>query len=609
MPADLNPLSNGIRCSCFWILRPPYAKLLANAILSKAREALSEPPSRPWHKPPLSWLFSIQLGISLLTIVSVASVAGTLIKELPRAQELVYYSVWYRTLLLLLALNIGFATWRTIVEKVLPTRRQALQDSPRFYDGITPTATYATTSTAAQVAEAFRAEGFSVRAEGGLGHAAKGQLGRWGAPVSHIGFVMVLLGGFFSAWTAREGTVRIGEGEAADSMVVWSPEPREEPLGFIVHVDDYDMDYFPNTRPPIPSSFVSTVSIFSLDGEIQASQPVEVNRSLKIHGWTFHQSNYDQNPQAQRLVLDLGVDRTPQAVPMPEDPSLFLRQDERATTITMEISPGQTRSLPDLSGHDMMLFSLSNASPRRWTIVSRDGRFSGALSREAGGLLASDIVLRADQFEPDLVIGEGGRIASRSQELNNPALAVTVFQGGQPVARPWLFAREDSKKMMHQESGPVELELLEVRGAAADQEFVVAARSAGADTTVVLRLNEETSLAAPPATAPAQSQPVDEAAAAGPWRVRVIGRAPAYYTILTLTRNASIPFIYLGCAVMMLGLLMAFLISRREVWFALDPSSGSLRVAAIYRQPQEEFDASVRRAIKRLGASSDRTGS
>ena len=66
--------------------------------------------------------------------------------------------------------------------------------------------------TPSDAASAFRARGFRVFVEGGEGYAIKGLLGRWGAPISHLGFILVLLGGFASAWFAREGGVWLLEG-------------------------------------------------------------------------------------------------------------------------------------------------------------------------------------------------------------------------------------------------------------------------------------------------------------------------------------------------------------------------------------------------------------
>ncbi len=558
--------------------------------------------TRVWNEPPLSWLFSVKFGLILLAVITLASIAGTLIEDLKRAQALVYYSFWYRALLLLLATNVACATYRTIMEKIRSARQIYFQDDRRFYDGLTPSASLPCGEPVDAVAAAFRQQGFHTQIEGDKGYARKGMFGRWGAPISHIGFIVVLLGGFASAWTSREGVVRVGEGETTDTMVAWTPQPQEKPLGFLIHVEDYTMDFFPNTRPPMPSSYISTVSIFSLKGEHQVTQPVEVNRSLKTHGWTLHQTSYEENPQGERLLVELATDTSGgRSIREVDDPSIEIASDDAATTLTLEMTPGQTRMIPDITREgETASFALSSERPRRWTLVSKGQHYHGRLAGETD--VAGNLVLRAERFEPDWVMGADRRITSRSQNMNNPAVMVSILEEGQIIAHPWLFAREDLKKMMHQETGPLEIDLVQITGTAPHYEFVVSVRPVGSTETpaqVTLRLGESLPLAGPE-SAPATQAVEEDVTAAGPWRVQQVKRVPAYYTSLTLTRNAAIPLIYTGCAIMMLGLLVAFGISKREVWFSLDPQSSTLRVAAIYRHPQDEFDRSTQKVLDRL---------
>jgi cytochrome c biogenesis protein len=203
---------------------------------------MSKESSRPpmWSQPPLAWLFSLRVGLVLLAILTVASIYGTMITPLERAQALVYYSGWYKTLLCLLAINMGCSTYRTIVDRILPQRRPRFMRVEQFYEAAAASQTVPYRGNAGEVAEAFRRRGFQTATEGSYGYAARGLLSRWGAPIAHLGFVIVLLGSFASKWTSREGVVQLPEGGQTDEMFL-RPELKEKvPLGFTLRCEDFD---------------------------------------------------------------------------------------------------------------------------------------------------------------------------------------------------------------------------------------------------------------------------------------------------------------------------------------------------------------------------------
>lgn len=545
--------------------------------------------TRPlWGRAPWKWLFSLRVGLVLLALLTVASIIGTLIPEvrdaagqtlessLERSQRLVFYSWWYKYLLLLpMALNMACATFRTIMEKVLPASRPRFQRNPQFYEATANRAAVPFAGNAEMAAAAFRARGFRVYVDGALGYAVKGMLSRWGAPISHIGIVLVLLGGFASAWCAREGGLWLVEGEQTDQMTPQgSVAGEQEPLGFTVRCEDFETGFFPRTQ--IPSKFVSTVTLTE-PGRAPRTEAVEVNRSVSAGGWEFHQSSYRPINDWDRYILAV----KPAAA--------------GSTTATLEISPGQRRPLPGRAGVEV---GVSQNYPLEWTVYERDKAVaSGPLSPPVQG----DWTLRAERFEPDFVM-DGSSIASRSQQLNNPALKVTLQGGGKAPASQWLFGAAEMKQMMrgmHQQGGPFDVELINVEGQAPNFTCTVAVRD-GSGARVgdyQLTVGQSVSLT------PAAPKPQAASAASGGWTVRVQERIQAYATYLTLTRNPAIPFIYVSCAVMLLGLLVAFFVRPRQVWFRIDESGQRLCVAGIYRHQQTAgLDRTTRAVIDKLAA-------
>ncbi len=531
-----------------------------------------------WGIAPWSWFYSLRIGLVLLVLITIASIAGTLIppitgpdgqvqlSSLERSQRLIYYSPWYLAMLWLLAINIGAATARTILLKVIPALRPRVPRGGEFFAGAGPRAEIPFGGDPARVEAELRRAGLSVWREGGAGYATRGRAALWGAPVAHLGMVVVLLAGFSSSFVAREGTIQLVEGQETQWMTPRGGDGQPARLGFTLTCEDFDIGHHPRTR--IPSHFISTVRIKE-PGEPARRERVEVNHSPAVRGWRLHQTSYQElNGRRQRLAL-----WHPELAP---------------TTQTLELSAGQSRPL---SGAEGVEVALGEGQPPRWTIRAGEQ----LLGEGALGQPAMHLCLRAERFEPDFTIDSASRTAtSRSTELNNPALLVHLSSGGQELAHQWLFYREDLKAMMHAADGPYAMELVEIAGEAGERVFTVALTERSGGTPVgalSLGLGREACLDTPAA------EPVE---AAGPWQVALVEQMPLYMTVLTVTRNPAIPVVYLGCALMMLGLVLAFAIQRREVWFVIDEAAGRLRLAAAYRHAREDFDGRLAGALARL---------
>lgn len=558
-----------------------------------------------WQQPGWSLFFSIRTGLVLLTLLAAASIYGTLIPSLvdkeghelvsalERSQTMVFYSWWYKLLLLALAVNISCATLRQLLEKVLPGRRPRFMHGLQFYKTSPNAGDVPYRGSAETVAAAFRGRGFHVALEGAYGHVTRGLLGRWGSPISHLGFVIVLLGGFASAWVSREGVLQLVEGEQNDMMLIQKkptleemrkiatgemeePKPIEEPLGFTLRCEDFQTGFFPKTR--IPSHFKSLIAI-RLPGCFWDVQPVEVNHSPAINGWILHQTSYNEAKELTRYQLALAG---------PDHPS----------TLTLNVSPGQRRLIPGLGGTEVELTD----PPTTWTILKREQAI--ATGTLAGAAATGGSTLRAVQFEPDFVMDmENHTVGSKSQQLNNPALRVSVTEGGQTETQ-WLFGRDDMKQMMkgmHAQQGSFVPELTQITGQGPDWKFQVTVRdtkglklgdfSVGLNQVVKLSPDSAANPTAPPRLNPAL---------AGGWNVKIDQRVPAYMTLLTLTRNPAIPFVYAGCALMLLGLALAFGIRRREAWFWVDGAANRLRVAALGGQLIAGLDGGTQKILASL---------
>lgn len=519
-----------------------------------------------WRRAPLNWLVSLRFGIVLLALLVVASVIGTLIAPLSRALELVYHSWWYGALLLLLGANIGCTAVRTTFLRIVPQMRPRFQRNKAFYSSVEPHSTVRYEGDADFAASAFRKRGFRVDVDETFGHARKGRLSRWGAPIAHLGVVAVLLGGFASAWVAEEMSVTLAEGEQTDR----SDPPDRAPLGFVLRCEEFDTGYFPDTY--IPSHFTSTLTVLEA-GKAERTDYVEVNHSMKAAGWILHQTSYREIDNVKRYRLQI------------DHPSL-------ASPESIELSPGQTRFL---SGSKDVAVSLGADFPLVWS-VSAPNQPAGE-GRLAGTEI--NLRLRVERFEPDFVIGPGGEIVSRGKELNNPAVLVGLYEGDRLVSHQWLFEREELKKLMHGESGPLELDLAAIHSDGEHRCFEIAVRDTKTQAplgTFDLELGGSAKIGSPDG----EDEPPADELDSGDWGVVLAETVPAFTTTITLTRNPAIPPIYAGCAIMVLGLCVAFFVRRKDVWFMIDTEKKSFVAAAIYPQPRDRFDPATAAALEAI---------
>jgi len=123
------------------------------------------------------------------------------------------------------------------------------------------------------------------------------------------------------------------------------------------------------------------------------------------------------------------------------------------------------------------------------------------------------------RFLPDFVLDENRRPFSRSNEPNNPAALVEVMQGGEKIFSGWLFARFPDFGQIHPDkSAPLSLQLKDYTA--------------------------------------------------------------SQYSVIHVSRDPGLGFIWTGCALIMLGLLLAFYWPPREIRFWLKEEADRMVVFA-----------------------------
>lgn len=336
----------------------------------------------------IKFLTSVKLAIVLIIVIILASVLGTLIPQ-DRGQEEyaarygriavlmthlqlthLYHSLWYLTLLLLLALNIIVCS----LERLGPKLRKAVRPDIGFEASglhvLKLSDRFKRPGALAHALESVRQElrrlRFRVREEGTGKRrrllARKKILGIFGSDIVHLGLIVILAGGILSGLLGRRQYLPLEQGQSAQPFG----------SGFSVRLDKFETEMYPRGGV---RSWKSTVTVVE-NGTRVMTQVIEVNRPLSYRGVNFYQSSYGWDWSSPSLEL---------WVKKKSDPAFLekrrLRPGEKAEVIP-GIGLSVARFVPDfIIGRDRQVASRSDLpnNPAAQVAIVRgsDTLFSG----------------------------------------------------------------------------------------------------------------------------------------------------------------------------------------------------------------------------------------
>jgi cytochrome c biogenesis protein len=289
----------------------------------------------------------------------------------------IYYSIPFNAVLALLCVNLVVCSFQKLKPtwKLLCTPISADQEYFEKYK-VSDIKTEINTQQAGRIFP-FPWKRTSKESEGRTVHAfEKGRISRGGAIITHIGLVIIILGAFFSGIAGFNGNLAVLEGETSDA--VYFRDGSEKKLPFQVHLNDFKSEYYDSTVTN--SSFISDINIISPEGETQAV--VEVNKPLKINGYTIYQSG-------KGFHLSDRIDF------VMETKSQFSGVSE-----TFRIKYGGEVAFPD-----------------------------------------STITAKIADFAPALGVNEEGQLINFENSIDNPALLMTFFDGEKELGSEWILMK------------------------------------------------------------------------------------------------------------------------------------------------------------------------
>lgn len=251
------------------------------------------------------WKFfsSMKLGIFLLIIIAIASIVGTLIlKPDPYTGVADYNSfygaIWFRFLLFLLTMNLLVCS----IARLKPIMKAMEMPKADFNEGFVKKVKNAvtfktqTTTSGAENALEQTLKNFGYRVNSKCDEekvflaADKGRMGVWGSFITHIAFVVIIIGAIIGNLYGFDGYINGLEGETFSLRDVRGVKNVDSSDYFEVRVDDFRLEMSPSG---MPKDYFSDLVVIE-NGQEVLKKTIEVNDPLKYKGVVFYQSSYGQ---------------------------------------------------------------------------------------------------------------------------------------------------------------------------------------------------------------------------------------------------------------------------------------------------------------------------
>jgi cytochrome c-type biogenesis protein CcsB len=197
-------------------------------------------------------LASLKFTVGLLVTLLFALAAGTMVESTQgaeQAQRLVYYSVWFRAILVLFGVN----TFCAILLRWPPSNH------------------------------------------------------RIGFLITHSAMLVILLGALVTDRLKVEGDLALWEGQEGSSFFLrGNAHGAQAMLPFAVRLDAFEIDHYPGTMRP--AMFRSRVTVSDPATGTFFPAVIEMNRELAYKGYKFFQSSYQQVDGREMSILTVSKD-------------------------------------------------------------------------------------------------------------------------------------------------------------------------------------------------------------------------------------------------------------------------------------------------------------
>ncbi len=275
---------------------------------------------------------SVKLTILILIIMAIASIAGTIIPQVPQQESYefasrlspgmfrvfsalnlfdMYHSMWFQFLMTCLGINLIVCsidrfpgTWKLYTSQPKPDRRKPFENIPQEQTFFVKGTINDTTNQVDQLLnKRYRKTRTKKNTDEHFFYSEKGGYSRFGVYLVHFSILLILIGGLTGSNFGFEAFVNILENEKTDIVNLRNKTNHSLKLDFEVRCDKFKVDFYENGAPKEYRSELT----FIVDGKDVEKTSLLVNHPAQFMGVTFYQSTYGSVP-GSTVHLDISRD-------------------------------------------------------------------------------------------------------------------------------------------------------------------------------------------------------------------------------------------------------------------------------------------------------------
>ena len=356
-----------------------------------------------------SFFSSVKLTISLLAVIALFAVAGTIVPQREAAAQLasslspglfsflskmqifdLYHSILFFLLMGLLSLNLLVcsverfpAAWRRLRHRPSPQDATVFQNLPEENVLLVRQDKKTVSEIAGKIMKSrFRNCQSADIVEETYLFGSKGGFSHLGVYVVHLSILVLIVGAVIGSIFGMEGYVNINEGESINAIELRNGK-EAVPLSFAVRCDKFTLEFYENGAP---KTYRSDLSFIQNDRVAKQAQLL-VNHPFTFEGIRFYQSSYGLTAEGKA--------------------SLALFKDGKKSQ-DMSVGKGDTLDLPGKEGQVRIVRieeNLMNMGPAvKLSITSAKGDVSFWVFRQLDKIIEANpgITEQVPMFNPGL---------------------------------------------------------------------------------------------------------------------------------------------------------------------------------------------------------------
>ncbi|NLC66312.1 MAG: cytochrome c biogenesis protein ResB, partial [Clostridium sp.] len=242
-------------------------------------------------KKIVRFLTSLKFGIVLFIIIALYSVIGTVlpqgmaeeiyIQHYPKIGNIivtldfnnVYSSIIFRVIMVFFIINLAGCTFNILPGQLLRMKESFFPSIPKDNENL-----WNDETDIDKFKESLKKNRFNISDKEESSYASKHRFGYIGSSVTHLGIIVIILGGFIGNLFAMEGSFDLMPNETKTF----------EEEGFSIVLDDFYLEF---REDDSTDQYYSEFTIFEDDTKVK-EEKIWVNNPLLYKGINFYQSNF-----------------------------------------------------------------------------------------------------------------------------------------------------------------------------------------------------------------------------------------------------------------------------------------------------------------------------